>query len=395
MRILMVSEFVPPVLGGLEFHVLSLASELTKQGHDVRVATLTSDPAPQHFPIYSIAGVAHLLPHEDRQRPFQLPVGDPLAARQLHRIVQAFRPDVIHGHNWLASATRRPPWRSRTVPLVVTLHDYALVCALRTLFDADERACSGPAAWKCLKCSARVMGPARASVLVPATAAGRRMLAPTSVVAVSAAVRDAVQPYVDVPIDVVANFAQVAEAEPLPDDFPRDRYVLFAGDNREHKGIADLLAAWAAHAVDHTTLVIATTRPLGRAVPAGVYPTSLSSGQMVTAWRNAALAVVPSRWPEPCGTVVLEAYRQGTPVIATRVGGLRELVDNDRTGLLVEPDQPQELGAAMRRVLTDDELRKRLAQGASEAANSHSAAQTVEALLAVYERAIVRASRIL
>ncbi len=75
---------------------------------------------------------------------------------------------------------------------------------------------------------------------------------------------------------------------------------------------------------------------------------------------NADLFVLPSRL-EPFGIVLLEAGVVGLPVIATRVGGIPELLVDGETGLLVKPDATDELAHAIRRLLKDPELADRLA----------------------------------
>ncbi len=391
MKVLLVSEFLPPVRGGLEAHVAALGAELVRAGHQVAFATTTREPEPQAGPVWTIPTAARLLPHEDRDRPFQLPVPDPAGVSAFRRVVRGWRPDVVHAHNWLGTAARVA---ARKVPLVLTLHDYGQVCALRALYDADGRACAGPAARKCLRCAAAMMDPARAAVLVPATAAGRRLMRPDAVVAVSAAVREAVGPWLRTPVEVVPNFftepPDDAAAPALPPDFPTGRYVLFGGDVGAHKGLDDLLAAWQLRAADDVTLVVATTRTLDRAVPDGVVVTSLDPAQMPAAWAGAQLAVVPSRWPEPAATVVLEAYRAGTPALVTAVGGLPELVRHGSTGLVVPPSDPAALAAAMDSVLGSAALRERLARGALEASVTYRPAVVAERLVEVYRRAVRR-----
>ena len=59
--------------------------------------------------------------------------------------------------------------------------------------------------------------------------------------------------------------------------------------------------------------------------------------------------------------VLVEALRVGTPVIATRVGGVPEIVEDGVNGLLVPPGDPAALAEAIRRFFADDELRARLA----------------------------------
>jgi len=68
---------------------------------------------------------------------------------------------------------------------------------------------------------------------------------------------------------------------------------------------------------------------------------------------TASLVVVPSRWAEPFGLVALEAALMARPVVAARVGGLAEVVEDGHTGLLVEREDWRGLAAAMLRLLED------------------------------------------
>jgi glycosyltransferase involved in cell wall biosynthesis len=71
--------------------------------------------------------------------------------------------------------------------------------------------------------------------------------------------------------------------------------------------------------------------------------------------------VLPSR-AEPFGIVVIEALGSCRPVVATAVGGIPEIIEHERTGLLVAPDDPEALAGALERVLTDDGLGESLAR---------------------------------
>lgn len=82
----------------------------------------------------------------------------------------------------------------------------------------------------------------------------------------------------------------------------------------------------------------------------------------VALFKGCSFFVLPSRY-EPLGIVNLEAMAAGRAAIATRVGGVAELVVNEETGLLVPADDPAAMAAAMRRLFEDLELRVRLARG--------------------------------
>ena len=96
--------------------------------------------------------------------------------------------------------------------------------------------------------------------------------------------------------------------------------------------------------------------------------------------------VVPSRW-EGFGLAAAEAMAAGLPVIATRVGGLPELVADERTGLLVPPEDPAALAQAIRRLAGDVELRRRLgAAGKQRVARRYAVAGAVAAHEKVYRQ---------
>lgn len=95
---------------------------------------------------------------------------------------------------------------------------------------------------------------------------------------------------------------------------------------------------------------------------------------------EADVFILPSR-AEAFGIVLLEAAVAGVPVAASAVGGIPELVEDGRTGLLVPSDDPQSLAEAVRKILTDAHLATALSAAAREKAMNFTWARSVEELL--------------
>ena len=387
MRILLVSDFVPPVRGGLELHVDALAQELDRRGHIVAIATLTANPTPagpsiEYFHVANLA--AHFIPHERPDRPFHQPLPDPSGRRALRAIVGEFRPDVVHAHSLLGLDI------PGGVPVVYTVHDYGLICQLRTLQRYDGASCSGPRGNPCVRCGAASTGWARSLLVAPATTLGRRRLRVDAFIAVSTTVRRAVRPYLDGPIEVIPNFVGRQGVTGVAADLPRP-YVLFAGDPGAHKGVPDLMEAWSARPRGGHTLVLLTTKEWDGPVPEGVHVTSRTPEQMPAAWAGASVAVVPSRWADPCPTVAMEALTAGVPVIATAVGGLPDLVRDGIDGLLVPPRDPAALDTALTRLLADADRRRTMGRAAAEGAERFGVESVAARIVDTYERLITPA----
>jgi len=82
---------------------------------------------------------------------------------------------------------------------------------------------------------------------------------------------------------------------------------------------------------------------------------------VVQLYSHAAVFACPSVY-EPFGIINLEAMACGTPVVASAVGGILEVVEDGKTGLLVPPARPDELAAALRRLLEDPALARSMGE---------------------------------
>ncbi|MBI4343335.1 MAG: glycosyltransferase [Candidatus Omnitrophica bacterium] len=103
------------------------------------------------------------------------------------------------------------------------------------------------------------------------------------------------------------------------------------------------------------------------------------------------VVVVPSQYPESFGRGVVEAQAVGRPVVASRLGGLSELIEDGQTGLLVPPSDPEALARAVARFCHDAPLRARCVEAARRRVESdYPLDRMVEHTLAVYDECLNR-----
>jgi len=162
---------------------------------------------------------------------------------------------------------------------------------------------------------------------------------------------------------------------------------MFAGALGPHKGVDVLLEAY--EGIDRTVpLVLLGLRrhDTPHRFPDGVIVAeNVPHGDVLRAWAHCAIAVVPSRWPEPCPLVALEAMAAGRPLVASAVGGLPDLVVDGTTGILVPPGDVSALRASIVELLTEPERCARMGRAARQRALGYSASTLVPQIERVYE----------
>lgn len=191
--------------------------------------------------------------------------------------------------------------------------------------------------------------------------------------------------------------ASAKDAAGLPPGIP---HVLFVGNLVAAKGVVELASALTALAEQGTAFrstfvgdgpmlarLHALTSPLGDRVRfTGVLP----HDSLVDVFRSADVFVLPSH-REGLGLVCLEALACGVPVLATRTGGIPEIVQDGENGMLIEPGDTSALTAALSRLLNDEGLRDRLGDTARSTALLHDESFQAGRIASVYKDALTGA----
>jgi glycosyltransferase involved in cell wall biosynthesis len=325
------------------------------------------------------------------------------AYREMRRLIENDRPDVVHVHSVypMFSPSILVACRRMNVPVVMTVHSHNLTCP--TWYHLYKgrvcEDCVGGHEYRCvlkncrnniLESSAYALrsGVARSfrlfhdnvSVLIALTPFAKEKL-------LHAGFRED-------QIAVVPNPAYVSEAAADPS---AGEYVAFAGRISPEKGIDTLLAA--AAQLPEVPFKVAGDGPafseMKAKAPQNVeFLGRLGPDELGEFYNRSRMLVVPSVWYEQFPMVVLEAMGRAMPVIGSRIGGLPEIIKEGLTGSTFEPGNPGDLARQVRYLWDDPQLCRRMGiAGQQEVMREYTEDAYFHNLMAVYQAAIQRSQK--
>ena len=392
-------------------HMLALEQSLKAGGHEVAVFAMQhpeNQPSPwqQYWP-ENVEYGARLGLAASAKAAVRTTYSWSVAER-LQRLLSEFRPDVAHlhsVHHHLTVSVVDALWRAG-VPAVWTLHDYRVVCPATHLLR-DNRPCTlcaGGLYWHCIMHSCKGASRMRSlsasveSYLNSSRGVYRHRVA--SFVAPSEFLARTVI-RMGIPDSKVTVIPNPLEATEWTRAATVARHgALYVGRLSKEKGLDCLLRAHARAGLGGLRIIgdgpdgdrlrkLAVS--LGTAVR---FDRWLDRNAVREALNSSAVMCVPSVWYENCPTVVLEAFAMRTPVIASSLGGLTELLDDGRCGWLVPPGDEQAWANALRAALSEPAaLAEKVAAGTMRVLERHDPARYMRRLEAVYAAAFSSGGR--
>ncbi len=393
----MVSSFLH-ARGGDTTYARSLTRALEARGHGVTPFAMRhpdNDPSPweARFPTWvdpwGARGVEQigLLPRM---------IWNAESARLLSGVLDELRPDLAHLHHVHRHLSPSVLWalsRAR-VPVVWTVHDAELICPSGTLYTqgAPCERCRGHRYQEAVRqrCKGDALLP---SVAVALEKAAHRALGVWDrvdrLICPSRFMADALVRF-GLPAEQVIHLPNFLEMEPPPPDPGPGRGWLYAGRLAPEKGVDTLLEA--ARLLPGHPLTLCGSGPLEARVRAALdqLPGARALGHVPRAELarlvgEAAVVVVPSRWPENYPYAVLEAQAAGRAVVASRIGGIPEQIRDGEDGVLVPPGDARALAGAVAALLEDPARARRLGQAArARVLRERAAGPHLDALLEIY-----------
>jgi glycosyltransferase involved in cell wall biosynthesis len=410
MRVLQINKFFFE-RGGSERYLFSISQSLEKRGHEVMHFSMrhpenAESPYSDYFVgekdysgdraplVNAAAGLSFIRSRE--------------AASNLSRLIEDTRPDVAHLHNIYHQITPSiiPVLGKAGIPVVMTLHDYKLVCPNYRFFNGTEYCdrCRGGRFYQAAatRCNNGSLG---RSLLLSVEAYWQRITRVYDGVrfflAPSRYMRDTFVAE-GFGADRVVYLAPYVHGVEWNDDPPRDvpgglpnEFFLYFGRLDGEKGLPTLFEALAR--TDGVPLVVCGDGPLremlegqvdsrlaGRVSFTGHLPKPLLDGVI----RRSRAVVMPSEWPENAPFSVLEAMGWGVPVIVSNMGGLPELADLGGC-LVFEAGNAGELSARITELWADEEHAQAIGRlGRDAVLTKLTEERHVTGLLGIYDRVL-------
>lgn len=346
-------------IGGAEVYMYSLKQALEDEGHSVEVfaSNVTKQEYIRKQHHTTIGELLKRIWNSEQQKKFQ-------------KVYSQFQPDCIHIHSFFNELS--PSFLSAigNTPCVMTLHDERIAVAVTSQQARNGIKCNTPLCAGCVHCvgfkgmvfervrrfvQSLVIGKVKLFI-VPSMFLYKRILQYTSIR----------------PLQQLYNGFQLLESKPLT--FSKN--IVFIGRLSEEKGVGVLIQAMKQV---HKEIPDATLSIVGigeELLTLTELTKKLSLEKVVTFYNEvphnkvagfiykADIVCLPSTYPDNLPTVCIEAMSAGRPIVASRIGGLPELVENTETGILVEPGNAEALAKALVQLLPDKKTLHRFAEHA-------------------------------
>lgn len=325
------------------------------------------------------------------------------AAREIADKVSAHAAQVVHFHNTfpLMSPAVYSAARNAGAAVVQTLHNYRLICPAATLFREGKpcEKCVGhlPIAGVAHGCyrGSRIVTGVSAAMLGAHRALGTYVNEVDAYIALTRFARDK---FVEAGFDGSKIHVKPNFVDPDPGAGAGDgAYAIFVGRLTEEKGIVPMLEAWK-RVGRKIPLKICGDGPMAHRVK------EAAAGDCGIEWLGrrpveevielmgrAKVMIFPSLWYEGFPRTIVESLSRGTPVIASDLGSMKELIQSGKTGALFKPGNAQELAATVMELCGDE---NRLAEmrglAREEYQKKYEAGKNHTIMLEVYRQAIER-----
>jgi glycosyltransferase involved in cell wall biosynthesis len=397
----MLSDLYPPLLGGIERHAQALSRGLSQRGHEIIICTtrqhdLAKYEEEEGIKIHRLSSFFQMVPflYKDPRRKWHPPTRDWQITSKLAQIMEQEKPNIIHAHGWILYSAL-PLKQKLRIPLVVTLHCYDLFCP-KKIWMRGNVICDKPLTIDCITCLRKPYGLVRALLAYYGVKINRNQLKYVDkFIAVSSFAKETHVKHLGISDDwivTIPNFCDSGtertneRAEGLPNEF-----ILFVGWLMPHKGLDLLIKAYQRLNTETKLLIIGIQQPdyHYQSTDDVLVIENAPHEVVMQAMSKCKFTVFPSISPDTCPTVALEAMSQKKAVIASSVGGLKDIVVDGKTGVLIPPNNLDRLAEAIYQLLQSPEVASEMGErGYERFVKNYTPNAVIPRIIDVYESLI-------
>lgn len=399
MKILMVNKFLHPN-GGSETYIFKLGEELIRQGHEVQYFGMEHEKrvVGNHAEAYTSNMDFHTGKLQKLLYPFKI-IYSKEAYDKMWQVLNDFQPDVVHVNNFnfqltpsiLYAVVKYRKAKNKNIKLIYTAHDSQLVCPNHLMQNpiTKERcnACLSKGVMQCAKRKC-IHGSTVKSLLGTIEAILYKYLKTYRyfdyVICPSQFLKEKLDS--DIVLRektiVLRNFVEIVRSE---EKIEKEEYILYFGRYSEEKGISTLLQV--CKKLPEVSFHFAGSGPLEEEIKkvSNIKLYGFLNGKRLTdEIRKAKLVVFPSECYENCPFTVMEAQLCGTPVLASDLGGIPELIEINSTGELFQAGNVEELAIRISELWGKPEKLLKYAKNC-EQVKFDSVSEYVDKILKIYK----------
>lgn len=440
-----VHQFFPEFFAGTEVLTLNTAKEFQKRGYQVGILTLYHNETPKDYrygglkradydgiPVWKLDYNFYQTPN-----PLTNEFNNPYMAEFMNSFLSEFRPDIVHiMHTFRFSASVIDIYKYYNIPVVMTATDFWFICSRIQLMDSSNKNCCGPKyhGAKCIRCIAKQTKSPFSVMLdkIPLILLGLGAFMTKWKSSASDNIK-AVQflyqrqsylmkqfnkiDHVIVPTEIMKRMLRKNGAKKenitklhfgmdnvrLTEEVPTKKFkdsITFGyiGSILEHKGLHVLIKAFSSLDAENTTLLIygdTNTNPAyterikkiagddKRIKFMGTFP----NAQIKTVFNDIDVLVVPSIWYENTPLVIFSAFEAKTPVIATNLAGLTEVIKHEINGMVFPKNNCKKLQDILNRFINEKTLLEKLS---SQIEPVKTIGQSVDELILIYNKLLTQ-----
>ncbi|NPV51060.1 MAG: glycosyltransferase family 4 protein [Candidatus Methanofastidiosum sp.] len=394
MKICLINTLYPPdIIGGAEVIVQKLAEGLKKNGYEIFIIATNSERKYFHeesngIRVYRInpfnlypAYKAQKYPNIIKPIWHVIDLWNPFMYFKIKNILKEELPDIVHINNYKGlSLSAFSAAKSLGIPFIFTAHDYSLICPRANLLNRHGKICNK----KSILCKLYI-------------ALQKYVFDKNSPYIFTSPSQFVIDKLKENKFLIKTKSVKIPLGLELNNKLTKKNYssinILFVGNLSKHKGPHILIETFKRIKKDNLVLNIVgkgedenELKEFSKEDTRIIFHGFVSDKELVRFYKKANICVVPSIWYDNSPMVIYESFKYGTPVVASDIGGIPELIEDGVNGYLFEPGNLIQLKEIIERLINDTKEIKKIEKGTYNTSKYYSIDNYIKKTEDLYEK---------